>query len=243
MRILAKSDIGKAREMNQDSYYISDLEKDDIKLYILADGMGGYKGGEIASSLAVANTRNYIFNNFKNIKKDREGILELIKDAIEYANKIVHEKSQEDEELHDMGTTLDICLIYNNKAFIGHVGDSRVYRIRKNIIRRLTVDHSYVENLVREGTITKEEAYNHPKKNMLMKALGCALTVEPDIIERSIQDGDIIEMNTDGLTNMLPVKEIQEIITQESDNIAQELIEKANNAGGLDNITTVIVKM
>ena len=93
LRILAKSDIGKSREMNQDSYYISDLENDDIKLYILADGMGGYKGGEIASSLAVANTRNYIFNNFKNIRKERESILQLIKEAIEYANEIVCEKS------------------------------------------------------------------------------------------------------------------------------------------------------
>ena len=148
MRILAKSDIGKARDMNQDSFYISDLEKDEIKLYILADGMGGYKGGEIASSLAVANSRNFIFNNFNKTKKDRESLSKLVKDAIEYANMIVYEKSQEDEELHDMGTTLDVCLIYNNKVFIGHVGDSRVYRIRKNIMRKLTTDHSYVEKLV-----------------------------------------------------------------------------------------------
>ena len=212
MRILAKSDIGKAREMNQDSYYISDLENDDIKLYILADGMGGYKGGEIASSLAVANTRNYIFNNFKNIKKDREGILQLIKEAIEYANEIVCEKAKENEELQDMGTTLDVCLIYNNKVFIGHVGDSRVYRIRKNIIRRITTDHSYVEKLVKEGTITKEEAYNHPKKNMLMKALGCNTIVEPDLICKGFFKDDIILMCSDGLTNMLRENEIYNLL-------------------------------
>jgi len=241
VRILAKSDIGKAREMNQDSYYISDLEKDDIKLYILADGMGGYKGGEIASSLAVANTRNYIFNNFKNIKKDREGILELIKDAIEYANKIVHEKSQEDEELHDMGTTLDICLIYNNKAFIGHVGDSRVYRIRKNIIRRLTVDHSYVENLVREGTITKEEAYNHPKKNMLMKALGCNSLVEPDLICKGFFKDDLILMCSDGLTNMLRENEIYNLLLKNPEKPEEALINNANELGGYDNITVIII--
>ena len=241
MRILAKSDIGKAREMNQDSYYISDLEKDDIKLYILSDGMVGYKGGEIASSLAVANTRNYIFNNFKNIKKDREGILELIKDAIEYANKIVHEKSQEDEELHDMGTTLDICLIYNNKAFIGHVGDSRVYRIRKNIIRRLTVDHSYVENLVREGTITKEEAYNHPKKNMLMKALGCNSLVEPDLICKGFFKDDLILMCSDGLTNMLRENEIYNLLLKNPEKPEEALINNANELGGYDNITVIII--
>ena len=241
MRILAKSDIGKSREMNQDSYYISDLENDDIKLYILADGMGGYKGGEIASSLAVANTRNYIFNNFKNIKKDREEILKLIKRAIEYANEIVCERSKEDEELQDMGTTLDVCLIYNNKVFIGHVGDSRVYRIRKNIIRRITTDHSYVEKLVKEGTITKEEAYNHPKKNMLMKALGCNTIVEPDLICKGFFKDDIILMCSDGLTNMLRENEIYNLLLKNPEHPEEALINSANELGGYDNITAIII--
>lgn len=203
--------------------------------------MGGYKGGEIASSLAVANTRNYIFNNFKNIKKDRESILELIRKAIEYANKVVHEKSEEDEELHDMGTTLDVCLIYNNKAFIGHVGDSRVYRIRKNIIRRLTTDHSYVENLVREGTITKEEAYNHPKKNMLMKALGCNSLVEPDLICKGFFKDDLILMCSDGLTNMLRENEIYNLLLNNPERPEEALISNANDLGGYDNITVIII--
>ena len=167
----------------------------------------------------------------------------MISKAMEYANNVVYEKSQEDEELLGMGTTMEICLIIKDKLYIGHIGDSRIYRIRRGVMQKLTEDHSYVQELVNEGTITPKEAEHHPKKNMLMKALGCAPYVEPDIIERSIQDGDIIEMNTDGLTNMVPAKEIQEIITQESDNIAKDLIEKANKAGGLDNITTVIVKM
>ncbi len=241
MRILAKSDIGKARDMNQDSFYISDLEKDEIKLYILADGMGGYKGGEIASSLAVANSRNFIFNNFNKTKKDRESLSKLVKDAIEYANMIVYEKSQEDEELHDMGTTLDVCLIYNNKVFIGHVGDSRVYRIRKNIMRKLTTDHSYVEKLVKEGTITKEEAYNHPKKNMLMKALGCNALIEPDILCKGFLKDDILLMCSDGLTNMLRESEIYNLLLNNPNNPEEALIENANNLGGYDNITTIIV--
>ena len=144
MRVLAKSDIGRAREMNQDSFFIPDANN-EIKLYILADGMGGYKGGEIASSLAVSSAKKYIENNFKKTKKDRESILVLLKEAVEYANKIIYEKATKDPELHDMGTTLDICLVYNNKVFIGHIGDSRVYRIRKNIMRKLTKDHRYVE--------------------------------------------------------------------------------------------------
>ena len=167
MRIIAKSDIGRMREMNQDYYYVSDLKNDELKLYILADGMGGYKGGEIASMLAVENIKKFIQNNFESTKKDRESILALLKAAIEYANMIIYEKAQSDASIHDMGTTVDVCLIYSNKVFIGHVGDSRVYRIRKNFMRRLTTDHSYVEKLVRDGQITKEEAYNHPKKNML----------------------------------------------------------------------------
>ena len=241
MRILAKSDIGRAREMNQDSYYASDLEKDELKLYILADGMGGYKGGEIASSVAVASAKTYINNNFKKIKKDRESILNLLKDAVEYANMMVYEKSQEDVELHDMGTTLDVCLLYNNKVFIGHVGDSRVYRIRKNIIRKITTDHSYVEKLVREGTITKEEAYNHPKKNMLMKALGTNSLVEPDVICKGFLKDDILLMCSDGLTNMIRENEIYNLLLKNPENPEEALIKRANDLGGYDNITTIIV--
>lgn len=203
----------------------------------------GYNGGEIASKTATNTVKEYIENNIENARGEKEKIFNIIYKAMEYANNIVYEKSQKDEELLGMGTTMEICLIIEDKLYIGHIGDSRIYRIRRGVMQKLTEDHSYVQELVNEGTITPKEAEHHPKKNMLMKALGCAPFVEPDIIERSIQSGDIIEMNTDGLTNMISVKEIQEIITKESDNIAQDLIEKANNAGGLDNITTVIVKI
>ena len=240
MRVLAKSDIGRAREMNQDSFYISDVNS-QIKLYILADGMGGYKGGEIASSLAVTSAKNYIINNIQKIKKEKEEILSLIRSAIEYANLVVYEKSKEDKELHDMGTTLDICLIINNRAFIGHIGDSRVYRVRKNIIRKLTVDHSYVEKLLREGTITKEEAYNHPKKNMLMKALGCNSLVEPDVMCKGFLKDDILLMCSDGLTNMLKDNEIYDILLRNPVNPELVLVNEANKKGGLDNITVIIV--
>ena len=241
MRILAKSDIGKAREMNQDSYYVSDLKHNELKLYILADGMGGYKGGEIASALAVESCRKYIENNFKKCRKDKENILELIKNAVEYANTAVYDKARQDEELHDMGTTLDVCLIYNNKVFIGHVGDSRVYRIRKNIIRKITTDHSYVEKLVKEGTITKEEAYNHPKKNMLMKALGCCTHVEPDVICKGFLKDDILLMCSDGLTNMLRENEIYNLLLNNPEKPEEALIKNANDLGGYDNITLIII--
>ncbi len=240
MRILAKSDIGKAREMNQDSFYVSDVN-DGIKLFILADGMGGYAGGEIASRLAVECTRSYICNNFPNILKEKEEITDLIRSSIEYANLRVHEKAQEDPELKDMGTTLDVVIVYGSRVYVGHVGDSRVYRIRKNIIRKLTTDHSYVEKLIQEGSITKEEAYNHPKKNMLMKALGCSSLVEPDVFCKGFLKDDILLMCSDGLTNMLLEEEIYQTLLDSPDHPEEMLIKKANEKGGLDNITAIIV--
>lgn len=169
MKCFAKTDLGKARELNEDSYYIPS-DENELRIYMLADGMGGYNGGEIASKLAIESARKYLTNNFNIITHDRINIEELIRSSMEYANMVVFEKSKEIPELEGMGTTLELVLSYGNKIYIGHVGDSRIYRVRKNIIRKLTTDHSYVEKLVKEGTITREEAENHPKKNMLMKA-------------------------------------------------------------------------
>ena len=161
MRVFAKSDLGKARELNEDAYYVPE-ENESLRIYMLADGMGGYNGGEIASKLAIESARKYLTNNFSSIPHDRINIEELIRSSMEYANMVVFEKSKEVPELEGMGTTLELCLSYGNKIYIGHVGDSRIYRVRKNIIRMLTTDHSYVEKLVKEGTITREEAENHP---------------------------------------------------------------------------------
>ena len=236
----AKSDIGKARDINQDYYYIPSSDN-DLKLFILADGMCGYNGGEVASKLATESVKNYIENNFNQIEHTRDEILKLIKNAAEYANMVVFEKSKMQEELQGMGTTLDICFIYNNKIYIGHVGDSRVYRIRGEIIRKLTKDHSYVQQLVEDGKITREEANNHPKKNMLTKALGCTAYVEPDIRARNWEKGDILVMCSDGLTNMVEEKEIYLVVKQNPETAPNKLIELANEAGGYDNITVITI--
>lgn len=240
MKGYAKTDIGKAREKNQDYYYIPSSQ-DDLQLFILADGMGGYNGGEVASKLATESLKKYIQNNFENIKKSKEKILELIGNAMEYANMVVYEKSKEEKELEGMGTTLEVCLIYNNKVYLGHVGDSRIYRIRKEVIRKLTKDHSYVQQLVEDGKITREEATNHPKKNMLTKALGCTPYVEPDIRARNVEKGDIIIMCSDGLTNMVTEQEIFEAVKENAEKAPEVLVQKANNAGGYDNITVVTI--
>ncbi len=238
--VFAKTDIGKVRELNQDFYYITQ-ETDEPKIYILADGMGGYKGGEIASKLATESVVKYIKNNFRDILKEKEEILKLIKNAVEYANMVVYEKSKEMKDLEGMGTTLEVCLIYNNKAYIGHVGDSRIYRIRKEVIRKLTKDHSYVQQLVEDKKITREEAKTHPKKNMLTKALGCTPYVEPDLRARNFEKGDIFIMCSDGLTNMVEEPRIYELIKQDINTATDNLIKEANAAGGYDNITVIII--
>lgn len=240
MKAFARSDVGRVREMNQDNCFISD-PNDEIKLFIVADGMGGYKGGEVASALAIESVKSYIKNNFEETNKEREKILDLIKNAIEYANMVIYERSKEVEELNNMGTTIDVVIAHAGKIFIGHVGDSRVYRLRNDFFRRLTCDHSYVEQLVRQGNITREEAYNHPKKNMLTKALGCTAFVEPDVMIKGFQKDDILLMCTDGLTNMIREEEICQIIKENPEKACDKLIEKANENGGQDNITAVII--
>lgn len=233
------TDVGQVRKMNQDYYYVSE----DGLINILADGMGGYTGGEVASKLAVQSAVNYLNEHFnKNKDYQKEEILVIIKNAIEYANNEVYKKSKEIEELEQMGTTLEICLIYRNRAFIAHIGDSRVYRLRKGILRRLTKDHSYVQTLIEDGTITKEEAEHHPDKNMLMKALGCEEKIEPDIMVKGFLKDDVMLICSDGLTNMVPENQIQEIIETDIKNATQKLVKLAKDNGGLDNITLIIIK-
>lgn len=236
---IAKTDVGKVRKMNQDYYYISE----DGMLNILADGMGGYTGGEVASRLAVISAVEFLHKNYnKNNDYNKEELLDIIKRTIEYANNEVYKKSKTIEELEQMGTTMEICLIHRNRAFIAHIGDSRIYRIRKGIMRKLTKDHSYVQTLVEDGTITKEEAEHHPKKNMLMKALGCEEKIEADVMVKGFLKDDIILICSDGLTNMVPEEEIHEEIDKDLKNAGEKLIERAKENGGLDNITLILIK-
>ncbi len=237
----AKSDVGKLREINEDSFYISN-SLDKVQLYMLADGMGGYNGGEIASKLAIESAKKYITNNFEQIEKDRDSIIQLLGSSIEYANMIVYEKSKENKELEGMGTTLELCLIYNNKVYIGHIGDSRIYRIRKSFIRKLTQDHSYVQKLVKDGEITQEEAEHHPKKNMLMKALGCNAFVEPDVMVKGFLKDDVIVMCSDGLSNLVDQEQIYQKTKGNLEQATKELVQIANDKGGYDNITVVVIK-
>lgn len=242
IKAYAKSDVGKAREINEDSFYITQDPLNKIQLFILADGMGGCNAGEIASKQAVISAKNYIENNFEETPKDKDSLIQLVASSIEYANMVVYEDSKKDENLEGMGTTLEVCLIYNNRVFIGHIGDSRIYRIRKDFIRKITQDHSYVQKLVQDGTITNEEAEHHPKKNMLMKALGVNAFVEPDVMVKGFQKGDILIICSDGLTNMVDINDIFKAVNDNFEIATKELVDLANKNGGIDNITIITIK-
>lgn len=242
IKAYAKSDIGKAREINEDSFYITENPLNKIQLFILADGMGGCNGGEVASRQAILSAKNYIENSFENTPKDKDSLIQLVASSLEYANMVIYEEAKKDKNLEGMGTTLEVCLIYNNRAYIGHIGDSRIYRIRKDFIRKITQDHSYVQKLVQDGTITKEEAEHHPKKNMLMKALGVNAFVEPDVMVKGFQKGDILVICSDGLTNMVDINDIFKSVNQNFEIATKELVDLANQNGGIDNITIITIK-
>ena len=143
-----------------------------------------------------------------------------------------------------MGTTLIVVIVYRNKICIGHIGDSRVYRIRKNIIRQLTKDHSYVQALVDNGTITKDEALDHPQRNVLLKVVGCEKNEEPDILTKGFLKDDYLLICTDGLTNMMDAREIYDLILENKSNVklaCQKLVKESNERGGYDNISVILI--
>lgn len=233
------SDKGIVRTQNQDSIYVPINLKH--KLYIIADGMGGANAGDIASIKAIEYVKQYIVDNFK--EESDINIKDMLKKALVYANEKVYEMSINDKNYEGMGTTIIVVLICKNKMYIGHIGDSRLYRIRNGLIRKITKDHSYVQKLLDDKTITKKEARVHPKRNMLLKALGCEPIVEPDIIMKKVELDDYVLLCTDGLTNLVKDKEILLIVTQLKDckKICEKLVDLANCRGGYDNISVIIL--
>lgn len=237
----AVSDIGKAREKNQDAYYASnDLS---LPLYMVADGMGGHNAGEIASTMAMNIIKKNFFENKEQLT-DKETIFGIIKKSIEEANTKIYLKSLENENCKGMGTTITLAYIFKNEIFIGHVGDSRAYLIRNGNIIQITEDHSFVNELVKIGSITKEEAINHPKKHMITRAVGSSSVIEMDLIVRSYEENDILLLCSDGLSNMLKEFEISQVFDTEKDiqKACETLAQMANQKGGHDNITVVAIK-
>jgi protein phosphatase len=229
------SDIGLVRETNEDSYVCS-----PPNLFIVADGMGGHVAGEIASKLAVKTVNGYIQEH---VGKDNLEL--LLKQAIIQANTSIYQMALSKEDFSGMGTTVTAVYIDGKKLHWGHVGDSRIYLLRNGEFRQITNDHSLVWELVQSGSITREDAQNHPKRNILTRAVGTSCLISVDTGTLSLEAGDVVLMCTDGLTNMVSEEEICKLMQRKDcdpSSIVEQLVMQAKNAGGFDNITTILLK-
>lgn len=234
------TDPGKVRDHNEDSVTIVKNESGEILLAV-ADGMGGHKGGEIASSIAITHIgKRFMESSSVGTKEDA---INFLKEIVSEANMLLYRYTQENPESEGMGTTIVIALLTKDFLLYGNIGDSSGYAIKKGKIYKITNDHTLVNLLVKSGELTEEAAKNHPRKNVLMRALGANMTVEMDIfdVERDVEG---IFLCSDGLTNMLEDEQINLVLNSDLsiDDKLQKLINKANNRGGTDNISVAYLK-
>lgn len=243
MEIAVKTDVGKVRHVNEDAVYF--LQYDDTNAYIIvADGMGGHKGGKLASQGSIDRIRGYFAGRAINQALGDE-IPKILQECLSYVNESLYLKSLEDASLVGMGTTVVLCVIAESHAYVANVGDSRMYLLRKNAMQQITKDHSFVQQLVDAGSITPEEAQHHTKKNVITRAIGSEMTIEVDTYTVDIQKDDWIILCSDGLTNLVPDAEIAAILQQEpvlQDGV-DRLVETANSYGGFDNITVAAIRV
>ena len=231
-------DIGKCREINQDYISVSEEPIGNLpNLFLVADGMGGHKAGDLASEYTVAKVQEAVSKSMQTIP------YQILKGAFQYANQKLLEKAGESDSYTGMGTTLVAATVKNDAVYVVNVGDSRLYKIGDKI-EQITEDHSLVEEMVRMGEISKEQARNHPDKNIITKAMGVSGTVEPDYFDTDLQKGECLLMCSDGLTNMVSDRQIKEIVELRTDleSCAKELIRAANQNGGRDNIAVVLIE-
>lgn len=245
MRGIGKTDIGRVRTKNEDSVLISNEPVGSgivPNLYIVADGMGGHKAGEVASTLAIRYCLEYI-NDEKNAGGE---ILDTLIDAVRFANERVYEISKSDASCSNMGTTFTGCVVNGGTVYVAHVGDSRLYKIGAETIERVTTDHSFVEEMVKAGKLTREEADNHPDRNIITRAVGTAESVEVDGIITAATAKDKLLICSDGLNTMLSDEEIMAVVndsTLSDEQCVDTLIAKANERGGKDNISAVLIDL
>jgi len=241
------SHIGKVRKNNED-YCKGEIIKSEfgsIGIFALADGMGGHNKGEVASKLAVENIISFLKENLlqdTSIKIDY--VDDIIKQAYNNVNYIIHKKSIEDEKCEGMGTTLTIAIIYEDNLYVANVGDSRCYLLSNDKLKRITIDHSVVEELIKANIITEQEAKTHPRRNHITRAMGTDEMVIVDIFKHKLEVGDKILLTSDGLTGFVDDEEIKEII-QKSSNIeiaSKNLIYTANEISGRDNISVILIE-
>ena len=225
-----RTDVGKVRANNQDAPIVSEK----LRLYGVADGMGGHKGGEVASTSAR-----------DNLLRELEGktpSVAALSGAIEEVNRQIYHQQEHDDALTGMGTTLSVLWMSDNFVYIGHVGDSRVYLLRDGEFRQMTLDHSLVEQLVREGVLTEEEAQNHPMRNIITRAIGTDESVEVDVVVEERRKGDLWLACSDGLHGLVDDRQMRDALRQYApEKAADVLLKAALDSGGRDNVTLVIV--
>ena len=230
MEASARTDVGLVRAVNEDNYLLGDV------LFAVADGLGGHEAGEIASKMAVNMLEEYLLSSEGDPAK-------RLREAFTGINAAIYQRSMSDESCKGMGTTLTALLIQDGTAYIGHVGDSRAYLVRKNVIYQLTEDHSVVGELVRMGMLTKSEAKVHPQRNLLTRAMGTLPTVDMEIVDSKVEPGDRFILCTDGLSGAIEDSGILDVVMsqQAPPAVVDELITLANQNGGFDNVTVVAV--
>lgn len=238
IKTFSKSDIGKKRKINQDAIFTSEKSVGNLpNLFLVADGMGGANAGDYASRIAL---ETVIAKVEKNQNTD---CLKILQDAISSANANVLKKAGEKPEYEGMGTTLVAACCEGEELFVANVGDSRLYIVGPRKIRQITRDHSWVEEMVLRGGLARDAARNHPDKNIITRAVGAADTVEPDFFRVELSEGELVLLCTDGLTNMLDDEQIRMIVMEAGDLVekTERLIAAANEAGGKDNISVILV--
>ncbi len=238
------TDTGCVRELNEDNFCICGFESNtEPGFCVIADGMGGHNAGEVASQLAI----DFITESLSDILEDAENpdIPRRINDAVNSANESIYNLSKKDDSRSGMGTTTVICAFANNEGYIANVGDSRAYACRKNEIYQITVDHSIVEEMVANGSITREEARVHPQKNIITRAIGSDKNTRADIFEYEYKIGDSIVMCSDGLSGMIDDKTILDAVKKcgSSKEISEHLCDLAKSNGGVDNITVIAIRI
>ncbi len=240
MQTFSITDTGRMRNANQDYIFCEENAVGSFpNLFIVADGMGGHKAGDLASRLCVEEVVSQIE---KSTKITPIGIFEQ---AVEAANKRVYQTSMQDQMYYGMGTTLVAAVVLGNTAYVVNVGDSRLYVLKENL-RQVTVDHSLVEEMVQSGRIHKEDMRTHPNKNIITRALGTNLEVKADCFEIEVREGDVLLLCSDGLSNMLDDGNMEDIIRENRENMkaaAEKLVAAANDAGGKDNISVVLIRV
>ncbi|KAF1300874.1 MULTISPECIES: Stp1/IreP family PP2C-type Ser/Thr phosphatase [Enterococcus] len=241
MEIRFRSDVGKKRNTNQD-YAAVFKNKAGYTLALLADGMGGHLAGDVASKQAVHELGDAWAQGSI---KDSDTAEEWLVEKIQAENTAIFEKGQENPQMNGMGTTVVAVILFDDQFTLGHVGDSRVYLFREGELIQLTEDHSLVNELVKSGEITKEMAANHPRRNVLTRSVGMPGEVEVDVDTHFLAVDDYLLLASDGLTNMVSEAEITEVLASDLvlDEKIQVLIDKANAAGGVDNITVLLIEI